>query len=155
MKWTQTLSKWLLITRLSLSTAQPGFDAVRPWLEVREIYASVSIHRSTPLLEGLICEPGKERRPCQTQAGAKYIADFGRQRDHLSRLRRSPAIIQGLIFPKRTVWDINSFDQWGVELGKVLVNKIVPELKFGEEPPFSHDSSKQELIYRCRQWLHP
>ena len=64
-------------------------------------------------------------------------------------------MIQGLIFPKWTVWDINSFDQWGVELGKVLVNKIVPELKFGEEPPFSHDSSKQELIYRCRQWLHP
>ena len=63
-------------------------------------------------------------------------------------------MIQGLIFPKWTVWDINSFDQWGVELSKVLVNKIVPELKSGEEPPFSHDSSKQELIYRCRQWLH-
>ena len=62
-------------------------------------------------------------------------------------------MIQRLMFPKWTVWDINSFDQWGVELGKVLVNNFVPELKSGEELPLSHDSSKQDLIYRCVQWL--
>jgi glucose-6-phosphate isomerase len=58
-----------------------------------------------------------------------------------------------LIFQKGTIWNINSFDQWGVELGKVLVNKIVPELKSGEELPLSHDSANEDLIYRCLQWL--
>ncbi|WP_415358176.1 hypothetical protein [Halioglobus sp. Uisw_031] len=58
-----------------------------------------------------------------------------------------------LIFQKGTIWNINSFDQWGVELGKVLVNNFVPELNSGEELPLSHHSSKQDLIYRCLQWL--
>jgi len=39
-------------------------------------------------------------------------------------------------------------------LGKVLANIIVPELKSGEEPTLSHDSSTHDLIHRCRQWLH-
>tara|TARA_R110002072_G_scaffold156742_1_gene307267 strand:+ start:2186 stop:2371 length:186 start_codon:yes stop_codon:yes gene_type:complete len=59
-----------------------------------------------------------------------------------------------LIFPQGTIWNINSFDQWGVELGKVLANKIVPELRAGEEPPLSYESSVHDLIHRCRQWLH-
>ena len=59
-----------------------------------------------------------------------------------------------LIFPQRTIWNINSFDQWGVELGKVLANKIVPELRADEEPPLSYESSIHDLIHRCRQWLH-
>ena len=58
-----------------------------------------------------------------------------------------------LIVPKWTIRNINLFDQWGVELGKMLVNKIVPELKSGEEPPLFQDSSNKDLIYRCRQWL--
>jgi glucose-6-phosphate isomerase len=52
------------------------------------------------------------------------------------------------------IWNINSFDQWGVELGKVLANKIVPELRADEEPPLSYESSIHDLIHRCRQWLH-
>ena len=52
------------------------------------------------------------------------------------------------------IWNINSFDQWGVELGKVLVNNFVPELNSGEEPPLSRNSYNEGLIYRCRQWLH-
>ena len=57
-----------------------------------------------------------------------------------------------LIVPKWTIRNINLFDQWGVELGKVLANKIVPELKSGEEPTLSHDSSTNDLIRRFRQW---
>jgi glucose-6-phosphate isomerase len=53
-----------------------------------------------------------------------------------------------------TIWNINSFDQWGVELGKVLVNMIVLELQSGEAPLISRGSSNQDLIYRCRQWRH-
>ena len=90
-------------------------------------------------------------------AGAGEYGDpplnISHKRDRLSRLKRSPAIIDVLIFPKGTIWNINSFDQWGVELGKVLVNKIVPELKSGEELPLSHDSANEDLIYCCLQWL--
>jgi glucose-6-phosphate isomerase len=48
------------------------------------------------------------------------------------------------------LWTIDSFDQWGVELGKALARKIVPELQSTEEPPLDHDSSTSELIRRYR-----
>ena len=44
-----------------------------------------------------------------------------------------------------------SFDQWGVELGKVLAKRIVDELESAEPPPLRHDSSTNSLIRRCRQ----
>jgi glucose-6-phosphate isomerase len=62
------------------------------------------------------------------------------------------ALYEHKVFTQGTIWNINSFDQWGVELGKVLANKIVPELKSGEEPTLSHDSSTNDLIRRFRQW---
>ncbi len=49
------------------------------------------------------------------------------------------------------VWGIDSFDQWGVELGKALAKRIVPELQAGEEPQLAHDSSTNALIRRYRQ----
>ena len=48
------------------------------------------------------------------------------------------------------IWQIDSFDQWGVELGKVLAQRIVPELEAGAEPPLGHDSSTNTLIRRYR-----
>jgi glucose-6-phosphate isomerase len=45
------------------------------------------------------------------------------------------------VFTQGTIWNINSFDQWGVELGKVLASRIVPELEAREEPELHHDSS--------------
>jgi len=48
-----------------------------------------------------------------------------------------------------TIWHINSFDQWGVELGKALANRIVPELE-GPEPELDHDGSTNALIRRFR-----
>ena len=53
-----------------------------------------------------------------------------------------------------TIWNINSFDQWGVELGKVLATKIIPELEASAEPKLEHDSSTNALIRRCRQLRH-
>ena len=58
------------------------------------------------------------------------------------------ALYEHKIFTQGTVWDINSFDQWGVELGKVLANRIIPELS-GDSPP-AHDSSTNTLIERYR-----
>jgi len=61
------------------------------------------------------------------------------------------ALYEHSTFTQGTVWGIDSFDQWGVELGKVLAKQIVPELQAGEEPELSHDSSTNALIRRYRQ----
>jgi glucose-6-phosphate isomerase len=55
------------------------------------------------------------------------------------------------IFVQGTIWGINSFDQWGVELGKVLAQRILPELESGTEPELKHDSSTNQLIRWFRQ----
>jgi glucose-6-phosphate isomerase len=60
------------------------------------------------------------------------------------------AMYEHKVFTQGTIWNINSFDQWGVELGKVLATKIIPELEADEEPPLRHDSSTNALIRRCR-----
>jgi glucose-6-phosphate isomerase len=59
------------------------------------------------------------------------------------------------VFTQGTIWQINSFDQWGVELGKVLAMRIVPELKAEDEPAPAHDSSTNALIRRYRGQRHP
>jgi glucose-6-phosphate isomerase len=72
--------------------------------------------------------------------------------------RLTPAILGSLValyehsvFTAGAVWEINSFDQWGVELGKVLAKRIVPELQAAGEPELTHDSSTNALIRRYRQ----
>ena len=62
------------------------------------------------------------------------------------------ALYEHKIFTQGAVWNINSFDQWGVELGKVLANNIIPELKADGEPDLSHDSSTNALIRRVRSF---
>ncbi|HVF13306.1 MAG TPA: glucose-6-phosphate isomerase [Acidimicrobiales bacterium] len=54
------------------------------------------------------------------------------------------------VFTQGVIWDVNSFDQWGVELGKALANRIVPELDAEDEPELTHDSSTNALIRRYR-----
>jgi glucose-6-phosphate isomerase len=61
------------------------------------------------------------------------------------------AMYEHKIFVQGTIWQINSFDQWGVELGKVLANKIVPELESASPPKLDHDSSTNALIERYRE----
>jgi glucose-6-phosphate isomerase len=60
------------------------------------------------------------------------------------------ALYEHSVFVQGTVWDIDSFDQWGVELGKVLAQQIIPELTRVDEPALSHDSSTNALIRRYR-----
>ena len=64
-------------------------------------------------------------------------------------LGRLVALYEHAVFVQGAVWGINPFDQWGVELGKVLAQRIVPELAAGVEP--HHDSSTTALIHRYRQ----
>jgi glucose-6-phosphate isomerase len=60
------------------------------------------------------------------------------------------ALYEHIVFTQGAIWDIDSFDQWGVELGKVLAKRIIPELE-GTRPAAAHDSSTRALIERCRQ----
>ncbi len=62
------------------------------------------------------------------------------------------ALYEHKIFVQGIVWDIYSFDQWGVELGKVLANRILPELTAAQEPELKHDASTNALITRFRAW---
>jgi glucose-6-phosphate isomerase len=60
------------------------------------------------------------------------------------------ALYEHSVFVQGSVWDINSFDQWGVELGKVLAKRVAAELSAPDEPPLEHDSSTNALIRRYR-----
>jgi glucose-6-phosphate isomerase len=60
------------------------------------------------------------------------------------------ALYEHKIFTQGVIWDIHSFDQWGVELGKALANRILPELQAPEEPELRHDASTNALIRRYR-----
>jgi glucose-6-phosphate isomerase len=61
------------------------------------------------------------------------------------------ALYEHIVFTQGTIWQINSFDQWGVELGKVLAQRIIPELESQAEPALRHDSSTNNLISRYRK----
>jgi glucose-6-phosphate isomerase len=60
------------------------------------------------------------------------------------------ALYEHSVFVQGTIWSVNSFDQWGVELGKVLAKKVAGELSAAEEPELNHDSSTNALIRRYR-----
>jgi glucose-6-phosphate isomerase len=60
------------------------------------------------------------------------------------------ALYEHSVFTQGTIWGINSFDQWGVELGKALATRIVAELESEQEPALAHDSSTNALIRRYR-----
>jgi glucose-6-phosphate isomerase len=61
------------------------------------------------------------------------------------------ALYEHSVFTQGTIWSIDSFDQWGVELGKVLAQRIIPELESKTEPKLAHDGSTSNLIRRYRK----
>jgi glucose-6-phosphate isomerase len=61
------------------------------------------------------------------------------------------ALYEHVVFTQGTIWQIDSFDQWGVELGKALAQRIIPELESATEPKLEHDSSTNALIRRYRK----
>ena len=60
------------------------------------------------------------------------------------------ALYEHSVFTQNTIWDINCFDQWNVELGKVMAQRIIPELETQSPPQLHHDSSTNTLIHRYR-----
>ena len=61
------------------------------------------------------------------------------------------ALYEHIVFTQGVIWNVGSFDQWGVELGKVLAQKIQPELEAVTEPTLKHDSSTNALIRQYRK----
>jgi glucose-6-phosphate isomerase len=70
-------------------------------------------------------------------------------------LGRLVALYEHKVFVQGSIWRVNSFDQWGVELGKALANRIAPELESPGEPRLDHDSSTNALIRRYRRLRDP
>jgi glucose-6-phosphate isomerase len=68
-----------------------------------------------------------------------------------SALGKLVALYEHSVFTQGTIWNVDSFDQWGVELGKALAQRIIPELEGKTEPKLGHDSSTNNLIRRCRK----
>jgi glucose-6-phosphate isomerase len=68
-----------------------------------------------------------------------------------STLGKLVALYEHSVFTQGAIWNIDSFDQWGVELGKVLAQRIIPELESKTEPDLKHDSSTNALIRRYRR----
>ena len=66
-------------------------------------------------------------------------------------LGKLTALYEHSVFTQGVIWNIDPFDQWGVELGKVLAQRIIPELESKAEPTLSHDSSTNNLIRRYRR----
>jgi glucose-6-phosphate isomerase len=64
------------------------------------------------------------------------------------------ALYEHVVFTQGAIWNIDSFDQWGVELGKVLAQRIIPELESEAPPRLKHDSSTNNLIRRYRKGRH-
>jgi glucose-6-phosphate isomerase len=62
------------------------------------------------------------------------------------------ALYEHSVFTQGAIWNIDSFDQWGVELGKVLAQRIIPELESSADPQLAHDSSTNNLIRRYRKY---
>ena len=61
------------------------------------------------------------------------------------------ALYEHSVFTQGTIWNIDSFDQWGVELGKALAERVTPELESADDPQLKHDSSTNALIRRYRR----
>ncbi|MFM2421341.1 MAG: glucose-6-phosphate isomerase, partial [Pseudomonadota bacterium] len=85
-------------------------------------------------------------------AQAEALA-FGKQRAELEA-DGVVALYEHMVFVQGILWEIDSFDQWGVELGKALAQRIVPELTAAEAPALAHDSSTNALIKRYRASKH-
>ncbi len=88
--------------------------------------------------------------PHRTCEGNRPTSTILAERLTPETLGKLVALYEHSVFTQGVIWHLNSFDQWGVELGKVLAQRIVPELESVSEPALNHDSSTNALIRRYR-----
>ena len=93
--------------------------------------------------EAVVAAPGVGGQP-------PHQRDPRRAADAATRSARSSPSTSTASSPRASIWGIDSFDQWGVELGKALAQRIIPELESPTEPELDHDSSTNALIRRYR-----
>jgi len=122
----------LLMSNFLAQTEALAFGKTAKAVEAEGVPPSLVPHR---VFEG--------NRPTNTILAAQLTPDT---------LGRLIALYEHKVFVQGTIWQVNSFDQWGVELGKVLAQRIIPELESKPEPELRHDSSTNTLIRRYRQW---
>jgi glucose-6-phosphate isomerase len=91
-----------------------------------------------------------EQVPHRTFPGNRPTSSIMVERLTPYSLGQLVAMYEHKVFTQGTIWDINSFDQWGVELGKALAQAIIPELESEQAPALTHDSSTNALIRRYR-----
>ena len=89
--------------------------------------------------------------PAPGVRGQPPVQHDPRRAAHAVTLGALVALYEHSVFTQGAIWNIDSFDQWGVELGKVLAQQILPELDTTVEPTLAHDSSTNNLIRRYRQ----
>ncbi len=121
----------LLMANLFAQTEALAFGKTREEVEAEGVPAAQVDHRTF-----------RGNHPTNTILASKLTP---------SVLGQLVALYEHKVFTQGTIWNINSFDQWGVELGKVLATRIVPELQAGAEPTLVHDSSTNALIRRYRR----
>jgi glucose-6-phosphate isomerase len=93
---------------------------------------------------------GEELVAHRTFAGNRPSNTILLERLNPAALGKLVALYEHKVFVQGCVWNVNSFDQWGVELGKVLAKRITAELESEDVPALDHDSSTNELIRRYR-----
>ncbi len=89
--------------------------------------------------------------PHRTFAGNRPSNTILMEKLDAAALGKLVALYEHIVFTQGAIWNIGSFDQWGVELGKVLAMKIMPELQSKDELPLKHDSSTNALIRKYRE----
>jgi glucose-6-phosphate isomerase len=120
----------LLMANFLAQTEALAFGKTRQEVEAEGVSAHQVPHRTFP-----------GNRPTNTILAEKLTPRI---------LGELVALYEHKVLTQGTIWNINSFDQWGVELGKALAKRIEPELVAGTEPDLGHDSSTNALIRRYR-----
>jgi glucose-6-phosphate isomerase len=121
----------LLIANLLAQTEALAFGKTREEVEAEGVPPAQVPHRTFP-----------GNRPTNTILAPKLTP---------GTLGQLVALYEHKVFTQGAVWHINSFDQWGVELGKALARRIIPELQAPREPTLTHDGSTNALIRRYRR----
>jgi len=121
----------LLMANLFAQTEALAFGKTREEVEAEGVPAAQANHRTF-----------RGNHPTNTILASRLTP---------SVLGQLVALYEHKVFTQGTIWNVNSFDQWGVELGKVLATRIVPELQAEAEPTLVHDSSTNALIRRYRR----
>lgn len=122
----------LLIANLLAQTEALAFGKTKEQVEAEGSTASLAPHR--------VC---KGNQPSNTILAERLTPQA---------LGQLVALYEHSVFTQGVIWQINSFDQWGVELGKELAQRIIPELEDAGEPNLTHDSSTNTLIRRYRRF---